>query len=498
MALHTCFLPNFPRHLQGKAKPSGASLVSKGLDRLRNQALPDLSALLGKFFADDFFVKATAHEVEVAKANAKPGSKPKAKRQSIYTPTALFWSFLFQVLNPGMACQGVVDKVRAWLIDRPSSPKRPSLHTGAYCLARLALSLDFFKSAFEALRAKLTQQAPDAWLWCGRSVKVLDGTSVSMPDTADNQLRWPQPTGQKKGCGFPVAKMLGVFCLSTGAWLGHALGKCCAHDLSLWHRVCYLGDAGFCAWALMAENKARGVDTVFRLHQSRSKDMRKGKALGRNDRLQTWIKPKAHSPKSPWTVAMWLLLPAQIEVRVIKVPIERKGFRTQCLWVATTLTDAVLYPLEQIAELYYRRWSIELFFRDIKTTLRMEVLRCKTPQMVEKEIYMHATAYNAIRLLILHSAIEHQCELGRISFKGALDLICQWLPKAASYADKPRRLAQWNDELLEAIAEVKNQARPGRREPRAKKRRPKNHQLLTKPRHEFQEIPHREQYVKAA
>jgi hypothetical protein len=337
-------------------------------------------------------------------------------------------------------------------------------------------------------------------------VIVLDGTSVSMPDTAENQARWPQPTGQKKGCGFPVAKMLGVFCLSTGAWLGHALAKCCAHDLSQWHRVSHLlkrgdillGDAGFCAWALMAELKARGVDSVFRLHQARSKDMRQGKALGRDDRLQVWPKPKSRRATSPWDAAMWLALPAQLEVRVIKVPIERKGFRTQCIWLATTLTESIIYPIEQMAELYYRRWSIELFFRDIKTTMAMEVLRCKTPDMVEKEIYMHATAYNAIRLLILHSAIEHQCELGRISFKGALDVICQWLPKAGSYADKPRKLAQWKDELFEAIAAVKNPLRPCRREPRAKKRRPKNYPLLTAPRHEYQEIPHRGKYRKAA
>ncbi len=248
----------------------------------------------------------------------------------------------------------------------------------------------------------------------------------------------------------------------------------------------------------MAELKARGVDSVFRLHQARSKDMRRGKALGRDDRLQVWPKPKSRRATSPWDAAMWLVLPAQLEVRVIKVPIQRKSFRTHCIWLATTLSESVTYPVQQMAELYYRRWSIELFFRDIKTTMAMEVLRGKTPDMVEKEIYMHATAYNAIRLLSLHSAIEHQCELGRISFKGALDIICQWLPKAGRYADKPRKLAQWKDELLEAIAAVKNPVRPGRREPRANKRRPKNYQLLTERRHEFREIPHREKYRKAA
>jgi hypothetical protein len=171
--------------------------------------------------------------------------------------------------------------------------------------------------------------------------------------------------------------------------------------------------------------------------------------------------------------AQWEALPAQLEVRIIKVPIVRKGFRTQCVWIATTHTNPSRYPVEQIAELYYRRWGIELFFRDIKTTMKMDILRCKTPAMVEKEICLHACAYNAIRLLILQSAIAHQSGLGRISFKGALDVLLEWLPRAAEFADKPRKLAQWRDELLEAIASVTNPHRPERREPRAKNADPK-------------------------
>ena len=245
----------------------------------------------------------------------------------------------------------------------------------------------------------------------------------------------------------------------------------------------------------MAELKARGVDCVLRLHQARPKDLEQGRPLGAGQCLQTWLKPRHRPGKCPWSAEQWEALPQQLEVRVIKVPIERKGFRTQCVWIATTLVDARAYGVEQIAELYHRRWSIELFFRDIKTTMKMDVLRCKTPGMIEKEILMHACAYNAIRLLILHSAVAHGRELG---LKGALDVLREWLPRAALYANKPRKLARWRDELLEAAASVTNPLRPERREPRAKKRRPKTHQLLTKPRHEFQEIPHRDKYRKAA
>lgn len=175
-----------------------------------------------------------------------------------------------------------------------------------------------------------------------------------------------------------------------------------------------------------------------------------------------------------------------------------QGFRTRCLWIATTCTDAVRYPAEKLAELYYRRWSIELFYRDIKTTMHMEVMRTKTPAMVEKELLMHAIAYNALRALILESASMHQQDLGRISFKGAVDLLRQWLPQAAACHEQPRKLARWHEELLEAIASVRNPLRPGRQEPRAKKRRPKSYQLLTKPRRQFKEIPHRERYRAAA
>lgn len=491
MALSTCFLPNFPRTLQGRAKTSAASRVVSELQKLRDLALPDLAALLGGLLPADFFAKA-------------PDAK--AKRERLYPPVTLFWAFLFQVLNPAMPCQEVVGKVRACVLTRRDKRSKPSLGTAAYCQARKGISQRLLQAVFDELCGHLCRRAASAWLWCGRRVKVLDGTSFSMPDTKENQKKWPQPRTQKKGCGFPVAKMLGLFCLSTGAWLGHALSKWKAHDLSLWQSIRHLlekddvlvGDAGFCAYALMAELKERGIDTVFRLHQKRSKDMRRGKKLGKDDRLQVWSKPVKRPAGSPWKKRAWNKLPAQLEVRIVRVKIERKGFRTHCLWIATTCTDAVRYPADKLAELYYRRWSIELFYRDIKTTMHMEVMRTKSPEMVEKELLMHAIAYNALRALILESASVHQQELGRISFKGAADLLRQWLPQAAACHEQPRKLARWHEELLEAIASVLNPLRPGRQEPRAKKRRPKSYQLLTKPRHKFKEIPHRERYRAAA
>lgn len=481
------YLPHFPHHLQGSARPSAATRLARGLRKLQELGLPDIVAALGSLFSQDFFLKA-------------PGAR--AVRERIYTPVTVFWAFLNQVLCPGMACQEIVGKVHAWLVTRRRNPLRPALATSAFCDARSALSPRFVTAAFDELAAALSQRAELAWLWCGRRVKVIDGTSASMPDTPANQQEWPQPSTQKPGCGFPITKMLAIFCLSTGGWLGWALSKWNRHDLGLWHQLEHLlhkgdvllGDAGFCAWSLMAELQARGVDTVFRLHQKRSKDLRRGRSLGSGDRLQTWAKPAQRPATSPWSQEQFDALPAQIAVRVLKVRVTRKGFRTTCIWIATTLLDVKKYSAAQLAELFYRRWSIELFLRDIKTTMHMDVLRCKSPEMVRKEITFHAIAYNALRLLMLQSAARHGSELGRLSFKAALDLVRQWLPKAAGCLGHPRKLEAWQDELLLAISEVQNPHRPGRLEPRAKKRRPKNYQLLTKPRHEFREIPHREKY----
>ena len=490
MALSTCFLPHFPRSLQGRAKPSGSSQITRKLRSIRDRSLPDLEALLGGLLTPAFFAKA-------------PDNLP--ERQRTYPPITVFWAFLCQTLNPAMPCREIVSKVRAWHLARGTPARPPALGTSAYCDARCALSLRLVQAAFHELRDYLDRRADSAWLWCGRRVKVIDGSSVSMPDTEANQRQWPQPRTQSKGCGFPVAKVLGLFCLSTGGWLGHALSKWRSHDLSLWSALRHLlvrgdillGDAGFCSYALRAELKARGVDTVFRLHQARSKDMRKGRRLGKEDRLQVWTKPRSRPSRSPWEQEAWDQLPEQLEVRIVRVRISRKGFRTRCLWIATTLTDAKQYPSEALAELYHRRWSIELFLRDVKTSMGMEVLRTKSPEMIRKELFMHAIAYNAIRALILQSASEHHQQLGQISFKGTVDLLRQWLPHAAACRNAPRKLESWQAQLREAIAELINPLRPERREPRARKRRPKSYQLLTSPRHQFKEIPHREHYRKS-
>jgi hypothetical protein len=202
MAVLSSFLPNFPHTLLGRAKSSAASRISRELTKVRDLALPDLAALLGGLLPKDFF------------ANAPDA---KARRLRLYPPVTLFWAFLFQVLNPDMPCQEVVGKLRAWTLTRRDRRGKPSLSTSAYCQARRSLSQKLLQAVFDKLREHLSRRANSTWLWCDRPVKVIDGTSFSMPDTKPNQKRWPQPSTQKKSCGFPMTKMLGLFCLSTKA-----------------------------------------------------------------------------------------------------------------------------------------------------------------------------------------------------------------------------------------------------------------------------------------
>jgi hypothetical protein len=225
----------------------------------------------------------------------------------------------------------------------------------------------------------------ERWL-AGREVKIVDGTSFSMPDTAANQALWPQPSGQRPGCGFPVAKMVGLFSLASGALLEQSVGNLHVHDsllfTSLWDRLSrgdiVLGDRAFCSYGAMAALFQRGVDTVIRLHQLRKTDWRRGQHLGPGDRLVTWTRP-GPAPEH-WTQAQWDLLPAQLSVRLVRVIVETPGFRTRSVFIATTLTDATLYPADALRELYAQGWQIECFRGNPAQTGRTHRPHARTPR----------------------------------------------------------------------------------------------------------------------
>jgi hypothetical protein len=285
-------------------------------------------------------------------------------------------------------------------------------------------------------------------------------------------------------------KLVGVFSLATGALFDYAKGNKHQHELTLLQELLELfqpgdvavADRGFCCFALLVQLLLRGVGSVLRLHPARSPDLRRGKRLGKQDRLMTWRKPA----RKPWYVpaARWRQLPDEVPVRVLRFTLNVKGFRSQSVTLVTTLVDTQQYSAEAIARLYARRWQVELRFRDLKTTMGMEVLRCQKPALVHKELEMYLIAYNLIRCLMVEAGRQHQVSLERLSFKGSVDAVRQF-SSALAQAGSKRQRKKLFARLLEVIALDEVPDRPGRFEPRAVKRRPKPFPRLMAPRHTY-------------
>ena len=373
-----------------------------------------------------------------------------------------------------------------------------SPHTAAYCQARAKIPTDTLDKINANLADRMQSQIPNAQLWHGRHVKLVDGTGLSMPDTLDNQVRWPQSKSQKPGCGFPAMTLVGIFCLLTGALFKVAYGDQHTHESKLFQTLwdalekgdLLVADRGFCSFGSFASLLARGIDSLMRLPEKKIR-----KAIGSQlpksesfDVIVTWKRPARPTPTQ--TPEEFALLPESIPVRVVRYTIAQPGFRTQRVTIVTTLLDAAI-GAPDLANLYFRRWDIELHFREIKIHLNMDVLRCLTPHMIERELRMHFIAYNLIRCVMQKAALTHDVDLKRMSFKGCLDTVRQFANATGGAGEKSRTIAALIEEMLRAIAQDPNPHRPGRSEPRVKKRRPKNYRLMTKPRHEMGQLPHR-------
>jgi len=420
-------------------------------------------------------------------------------RARIFTLALTFWAFLAQVLSPGTSCREVVRLVQSLLALTGKGDLDEQ--TSAYCQARARLPVDRLWQILGLTVRNLRRKATPELLWFGHEVKLVDGSSSSLPDTAANQKVFPQQRMQKPGCGFPLMKFVGLFSLRTGAILSAVTGSIHDSELGLFRKIWHLlkksdvlmADRHFSDYGTVAALWCRGVECVLRLHQARPRDFRQGLYLGPGDRLVTWSKPVQRL--STIGTKLWQTLPRELSLRLIKVRAARKGFRTRDLVLVTTLLDPEKYPAAEIARLYLRRWDVELFFRDIKTMMRMEQLRCQSPAMIQREFLMHLIAYNLIRTVMWEAARRHAVPLDRLSFKGSLDAVRQY-SAALSRARNQKKAAELVRDLLETLAADLVPLRPGRREPRALKRRPKPYSLLTKHRHLFKEIPHRGKYRK--
>lgn len=390
-------------------------------------------------------------------------------RERLFPPTETLSMFLAQVLNTDSSCQNAVNEAAVKRI--VGSLNKCSTATGGYCKARQRLPLEMVCELTRYVGLLVDEKTPSHWRWLGRTVRLIDGTTVTLPDTQDNQSRYPQISGQKAGLGFPICRLVGLVCLSSGVLLDAAFGplqgkggdeQSLAREMldSFKPKDVVVGDAFYGTYFFLAKLKEKRVDAVFEQYgaRKRSCDFRKGKRIGAKDHL---IEIKKPIKRPDWmSEEEYEQAPDTLLVRECKI-----GHK---IYVTTFLNPNEVSKHE-IKKLYKDRWHIELDFRNIKTTLGMETLSCKTPQMCEKEIWVYLLAYNLIRLLMAQSASLVDLLPRQLSFKHTVQLWAAWNSHGSH-----REIA----ELFLLIGENQVGNRPGRIEPRALKRRPKAFPML--------------------
>jgi hypothetical protein len=395
-------------------------------------------------------------------------------RERIYPPLTTLGLFIGQALSPDGACQ---DAVARHLSERTAQGEAPcSLSSGPYCKARQRLPLPLIERLAVAVSERLEATSALAWKWRGRAVKLLDGTTISMPDTAANQAEYPQSGEQQPGLGFPLAMLVALISLSTGAVLRWATGPCRGKgtgETALFRSLMphlsmgdiILVDRYHCTYFTIAMLAEHGVDILTRQHQRRLTDFRKGRRLGRRDRLVTWDRPQ----RPGWMDhATYERMPEQLILRQTEV-----AGRV----LVTTLTDARTISALDLDTLCRQRWQVEVDLRSIKAVMGMDILRAKSPAMVDKEIAVHLLAYNLVRGLIARAAAGAQVIARSLSFKGSLQLLLAFQQQLRWNGGKTMDLVRAH--LLGAIGLMILPIRPGRVEPHAVKRRPNTHPLLT-------------------
>ena len=394
-------------------------------------------------------------------------------RERLYPPTVTLSMFMRQALEADGSCQKAVN---GWAAQRAADGLSAcSVRTGGYCRARQRLPLEMVSALTRQTGQLLSRKALSQWLWRDRAVKLVDGTGLSMPDTAQNQAVYPQPSTQAAGVGFPLARLVMVICLATGAALDMAIGPHQGKgsgELGLVRGLLdgfnpsdvMLADALYCNYFLIADLMAQGVDVLFEQHGSRVTDFRRGQSLGTRDHIVRWPKP---ATRPEWmTPKQYAKAPDAITLREVKVAHQV---------LVTTLLDHRRVSKADLSALYARRWNVELDLRNLKTTTGMDVLSCQTPQMNDKQLWVHLLAYNVIRLLMAQAACNADVDPRSLSFKHTVQLWAEWTARGLSSTNDRQR-------LFASIALCKVGHRPGRVEPRMRKRRPKPYPWLKVPR----------------
>ena len=467
--------PCFPAWRGRFSRPPGRALRAVAAD-LRRCTLDKLEDFLGPFLAD----------------LPALDSAPASARERPYSVRRTWWCFLWQMLQGRATCRQVVSQLQAQLLLAGRRPVDDD--NSGYCQARARLPEPLLVAALHAsAQAADRRVAPDPALQ-GRVVKVLDGTTLTLPDTPANRKDYPQPTSQKPGVGVPQLHLLVVWSARGGGVLDHVRGPTRDGELCLLHRllptlaprdiVIYDRAAGhYVGGALL---RAHQADLISRV-STRQIDWRKGVRLGAGDRLVTW---KKGPQKSRYlTDAEWAALPAELVVRAIRVRVVQPGFRTRTLTLVTTLLDAVAYPAAAVAAAYRRRWRIELCLDDLKTVLGLDALRCKSPALVHRELLTLLVAHNLVRAVMAEAAQEHSVPLERLSFTGTLHTLRSFAAASAQATRSSQRRRLWAA-MLQRLALDQVPLRPDRTEPRVVKRRPKPYRRLDRPRHLYRDLRH--------
>jgi hypothetical protein len=449
---------------------------------VRAYTLCQLENCFGPWLPESLFPKA------LEKANSRDRS---------YTRWRTFWCGLWHNFNAEAPCREVVRQLQALFHLEGGAPL--SEEDGAYCRAKARLPRAQFPKALAATANFADQMVPALGFLNGHPVKVVDGSTLTLlADTKKNRKAYPPLQCPPNQPSFPMMRFVVLFSLLSGAILSVAQGSLAVSELALLAQLTsqlsqgeiLIGDRGYGCYPLIALlRQTLGVDFIGRTTR-RIDGRRRLKRLGSNDWLIEW---KKGAVPSPWmSLQTWQALPATLTLRAIKGSLYEKGFRVRQVTVITTLLDSQKYPAQEILLAYLRRWSLEMCLDDLKTSLRMESIRSRSPEMAQKELFMRLIAHNLIRCLMAQAARDHQQPLDRISFKGSLDALRQFSQAMAQARSKKMRAQLWT-ELLRTLASDLVPERPGRREPRAVKRRKRKYPHLSGSRRTFLDRPKRSQ-----
>lgn len=410
-------------------------------------------------------------------------------RERIYTPMVTLCAFLSQVMaGDDPSCENAVSRVLADRVRRKLNPC--STDTSSYCTARQRLPENVIADLARDTGQQLHRKAPEDWLLNGRPVVLVDGSTETMADTEANQKEYPQSRGQKPGLGFPILRFVVLLSLAVGTALDCAIGPCRGKRTGeeslfrkLWDSLrpghIVLGDCLYDAYRDIVQLKDRAIDTLFGKKRSRNCDFRKGRSLGKDDHIVVWKRPKYDASRFE-SREEWESLAEEIEMRELRVTVRRKGYKTRTIMIVTTLLDAEQYPAKELAALFAARWNCELDLRSIKRVLGMHYSRCQSPEMVRKELWMHLLAYNLIRVRMAQAAHRHDTSPRKLGFTAAMNHIQNFAQELRSSCGAEHDRIE--EQLLKAIASCRVGNRPGRKEPRAVKKRQQKYSYLSQPR----------------